>query len=901
MAIDREKTLVAAQKYVEKKKYDKAVIEYQKVIQEDPNDARTLLKIGDLQSKMEDYAGAVATYERVGRFYASQGHSLKAIAVYKQIREIIAKHLPQLEEKYAHVIPKLAELYHQLGLTSDALGALDEVATRLQRAGREPEAIEVFRKIVELDPINPLPHLRLAEALSRAKDSDGAVAEFAIAASELSKLGRRDDALKVMERLLQHRADPTQARAAAELYLSRNAPNDGLQALSKLQISFQANPRDLDTLSLLARAFNHIGQAAKAIEVQKEMARIARDSGRADLFHEIVDRLVKLVPNDDVVRQLAANPPSMSSAPPPLLSPRESTAPPPESAPEVSEDESSYEDVSEGEIDESGDPIELSRRHERPPSDAEVVVEPEVESPSRPAVAQDRVAQILSDAATFRRARLPTKAIATLRVALQDFPGTTALRVLLRDILLETGRRSEAAAEMVEIAGLQIEELDAEQAARTLEDVLAIEPHNERAAEMLRALGYELVEEPTQSVAAVEKAPPQDTIDEELYGDISLPEAHPLPEDSAPLPAYNLEEIDDPEVADDWRGQRGAGEAERGQASPSRYAASSSIDYERPGPASLGMAPDPSGGELADEIDDPFGDGPLPSFPLEAPTEAAGAGLPRNGAELESALEEADFFASRGLFEDARIILDEQLARLPNHPLLIERLEELDLQEAEAQAGSGTRPSPAAGSVEDRAFDIAESLGALDASERVVPVAGSGQPTEQVDVEEVFAKFKEGVAKQIGADDAQSHYDLGLAYKDMGLLDDATREFETAARDPRRACVCHSMIGMIELERGRINEAIQALLQGLQAPDRTREQDASLSYELGAAFEIKKMNKQALEYFQRAARLIPGFRDVVERMRHLQKVEPVQPARAVAVGADDEFDRAFADILGKGS
>lgn len=170
-----------------------------------------------------------------------------------------------------------------------------------------------------------------------------------------------------------------------------------------------------------------------------------------------------------------------------------------------------------------------------------------------------------------------------------------------------------------------------------------------------------------------------------------------------------------------------------------------------------------------------------------------------------------------------------------------------------------------------------------------------------MDVEEVFAKFKEGVAKQIGADDAQSHYDLGLAYKDMGLFDDATREFHTAARDPRRACVCHSMIGMIHLERGHINEAIEALLQGLQAPDRTREQEASLSYEVGAAYEIKKMNKQALEYFQRASRLIPGFRDVVDRMRHLQKVEPVQPARAVAVGADDEFDRAFADILGKGS
>ena len=56
MAIDREKVLATAQKFVEKKKYDKAVVEYQKIIQEDPNDARTLLKMGDLQSKMGEFA-----------------------------------------------------------------------------------------------------------------------------------------------------------------------------------------------------------------------------------------------------------------------------------------------------------------------------------------------------------------------------------------------------------------------------------------------------------------------------------------------------------------------------------------------------------------------------------------------------------------------------------------------------------------------------------------------------------------------------------------------------------------------------------------------------------------------------------------------------------------------------
>ena len=306
MAINRDKVLEAAQKYVEKKKYDKAVVEYQKLIDADPNDARTLLKIGDLQAKQGLHAEAISTYETVGKLYAHQGFALKAIAVYKQIREIIAKHVPQLEERYGHITPKLAELYQQLGLTSDALAALDEVATRLQRQQKDPEAIEVFRKIVELDPTNPLPHLRLAEALSRVKDTDGAVFEFKTAASQLAGIGRRDDALKVLERLLHHKPDSEQARICAELYLSRGQPQDGMQALSKLQICFQANPRDFDTLSLLARAFNAIGQGAKAIEVQKEMARVARDAGKQDLFREIVERLMRVAPQDDGVRKLAS-------------------------------------------------------------------------------------------------------------------------------------------------------------------------------------------------------------------------------------------------------------------------------------------------------------------------------------------------------------------------------------------------------------------------------------------------------------------------------------------------------------------------------------------------------------------------------------------------------------------
>ena len=1033
MAINRDKVLEAASKYVEKKKYDKAVVEYQKLIDADPNDARTLLKIGDLQAKQGLHAEAISTYETVGKLYAHQGFALKAIAVYKQIREIIAKHVPQLEERYGHITPKLAELYQQLGLTSDALAALDEVATRLQRQQKDPEAIEVFRKIVELDPTNPLPHLRLAEALSRVKDTDGAVFEFKTAASQLAGIGRRDDALKVLERLLHHKPDSEQARICAELYLSRGQPQDGMQALSKLQICFQANPRDFDTLSLLARAFNAIGQGAKAIEVQKEMARVARDAGKQDLFREIVERLMRVAPQDDGVRKLASQsgtgaalgasgpaygsaamqgappapgssaqqmnqmqsgsyqqqptqqnvppyqqaqqggygqpPPQMQTQqgygqPPPPMGrpntggfqpqgqphtlPRPATgaqfppSPPPSSRePEEADldevEELSYEEVDAEEVLDEAQPAEQAYEEAQPYEEQAAYTDPNadaygegdaygtaeadaynpdansagvaytqegyadagaVEEIEAPPDTTEQVHKALADANAFRRVRLYNKALDTLRAGLDIDPRSMDIHEVYRDILIESGQTDDAVQEMLVIAALYIDSLDGESAARALQDVLAFDPQNARAIEMLQELGYEIVDENEEVAAAAPEA--EAGYDGEVAG-----EHHDA------LPSYDLED------------------AEAGAAAAPQYADDRQV-Y-------VGRAPSQA---PSDDMGD--GNGELPSFPLDEPdadmppayadavhevgdddllsrgqsTERPGAPsaapapvhaqAPSIGAvssrELEDALDEAEFFCSRGLLDDARAILQEQLTKHPNNPLLRERIAELDAQDE--QRGSGARERPRddqATGTGDRAYDIAASLDALESLDYngIQPAEGHANTEQQVDVEEVFAKFKEGVAKQISVDDSDSHYNLGIAYKEMMLIDDAIREFEVAAQDPKRECVCRSMIGMIEIERGRLNEAIDAFLMGLNSPNKDPQQETVLCYEIGAAYEAKKMNKDALSYYQKAMRRDPNYRDVQERVRRLAKNEPKQQSRQAAVGADDEFDRAFDDLVSK--
>jgi tetratricopeptide (TPR) repeat protein len=897
VAVDRDKVLQAAQKLVEKKRYDKAIVEYQKLVADDPKDVRTLLKIGDLHLKLEQHVEAITTYERVGQFYSLQGFALKAIAVYKQIREIIHKHVPHMEDRFGHIVPRLAEIYTQLGLTSDALAAYDEVATRLQRAGRDRDAIDIFKKVVDLDPQNPLPYLRLAEAFIRVKDLDSAVARFSSAADILISMGRKDDSLKVVERLLQHRPDPRFARVAAEIYLERGQPSDAMAALTKLQISFKDNPKDLDTLALLARAFDKLSQPAKAIEVQKEAARIAKETNKLDVFNALVLALLTRAPNDEAVHALAAQRAALLIDAAPAVDPRASIDI--EMDEEVALDEDDLAAPSEA-------PFALRPSYGSIQVPPQLPTRPRVVVPPPPADPSVRARQLISESERYRAQKDYDAALAVLLGAIQEIPSFRELREKLCDLLIEAGDQAEAVRQMLGFARWLEQDGDVEGAARLLDEVLLLEPGQPEALAMLQELGYAVGPEAYVEGAGGFSPSATGTHPFALQGG-----GDPY-DPSAPLPSYDLEEISAVEAL-----------------------------AHRPGPSSS-YRPQAF---AAEDLDDPFGaDAPLPSFAIDDESVPFAQASPRDyprdsylpeqagspeifdsaqrvsmpaapfsrgsdpSVQLdEEALEEVEFFATNGMFDEARNLLDEQLQRLPNHPLLLERKREIesllgggngDLDNA---GGSGVVARSGAPG-EDRSFDIAASLDALDALDAGPQPRAA--PQEQISVESVFEQFKAGVAAQISESDAATHYDLGVAYKEMGLFNDAVSEFELASRDPARDCVCQSMIGMIHLQLGNVDAAIDAFIRGLHASVKTREQELALTYEIGDSYEQRRAPDQAIYYFQRVARLEPGYKDMrgapAERARRLSP--GVAKAQSqVASRSDlvlDDFDAALDDLLG---
>jgi tetratricopeptide (TPR) repeat protein len=244
-------------------------------------------------------------------------------------------------------------------------------------------------------------------------------------------------------------------------------------------------------------------------------------------------------------------------------------------------------------------------------------------------------------------------------------------------------------------------------------------------------------------------------------------------------------------------------------------------------------------------------------------------------------------------------LLQRQLQRHPNHPLILEKLEEFEQLGAELDqvlAGNKQRGGLAAGDDLDELESSFRALDALEirASRSKVPAAAP-----VADVDAVFAQFKAGVRSQVEETDSATHYDLGVAYKEMGLNADAMKEFDLAAKDPARACMCHAMVGLIHLEQNQLDLAIEAYLKGLSASQKTTEQELSLFYDLGIAHEMKGDYPTAVQYLREIARTDPGYRDVVARINALEHPEeaPAAPT-AKAAGADEDFDRAFDDIFG---
>lgn len=118
--------------------------------------------------------------------------------------------------------------------------------------------------------------------------------------------------------------------------------------------------------------------------------------------------------------------------------------------------------------------------------------------------------------------------------------------------------------------------------------------------------------------------------------------------------------------------------------------------------------------------------------------------------------------------------------------------------------------------------------------------------------------------------EAETHYHLGIAYKQMELLDYAISEFEAAASDPALRVDCFVMLGECFMQKGDYDRSIRFYEEALKDRGVSNGKRARVHVSLGEAYEAQGMLREALQSFEVGLRLDPSLQWVKERIEHLQ-------------------------------
>ncbi|MDP7039885.1 MAG: tetratricopeptide repeat protein [Myxococcota bacterium] len=287
----------SAQRNLQRGQIEKAIKDYTRIVEDDPNDIRTLLKIGDLHTRCGNFTEATSAYNKVASHYEDDGFHLKAVAVYKQVLKI--------DNSLREIHFKLASLYIELGLLSDACIQYEQLGLIYESDQDYDESIKCLEKILELDSANIPVRLKLAELMVQAMQVAHATAHFIKAAKKLKRQGRIEDANKVLERI--YDLDPENLNVAlesAEIYLELGETR---RALAKLQPCFDKNTKDIRTLNLMGQAFSTLKATRKAAMVYEALAHIHRDTGERAQYISTLEILLKLNPEHAQVKAVLEN------------------------------------------------------------------------------------------------------------------------------------------------------------------------------------------------------------------------------------------------------------------------------------------------------------------------------------------------------------------------------------------------------------------------------------------------------------------------------------------------------------------------------------------------------------------------------------------------------------------
>jgi tetratricopeptide (TPR) repeat protein len=216
LAFDRDGTLKKAEKLVRQGRLDLAIVEYVRVVEDNPGDWSTANTLGELYAKAGQAAQAIEQYARIGRHFAEDGFYPKAAALYKKILKL------KPNDEAAQI--ELADISAKQGLLADAKSYLNTIAARRKARGDSRGAAEMVVRLGAIDPSDFEARLAAARMLEQMGDDEQASRRFKELHDDLLEKGRTAEAVEMLKEFV--RLNPLESGARATLAKTALASGD---------------------------------------------------------------------------------------------------------------------------------------------------------------------------------------------------------------------------------------------------------------------------------------------------------------------------------------------------------------------------------------------------------------------------------------------------------------------------------------------------------------------------------------------------------------------------------------------------------------------------------------------------------------------------------------------------
>ena len=914
MAFNKNKTLESALKFLNQGKIAQAIGEYQQILRHDPKDQATLMTVGDLFARQADMAQAIEYFERLAQVYLHDGFNSKAIAIYKKIAKLAPSELAPLE--------RLADLYVQQGVLSEARPLFLQIAEAHLKANRAPRAVEILHRFLEVEPDNPRVQMRLAELYNVMGQKKEAAQTYLTYAQRLFENGEADEAAKMIERALAVEAGSTSALLLQAKIFAQTNKNDAAIAILErlpeadeggeitnllidLEISSQHVSKAADRarkqlargsahtalLEKVTDALLHAGKAAEALPLVCELRGPMVEAGEQDKFLKLLLSSVEKLPDETEPLEMLADFARHTSDPFQLNAALTKLADIYSSNGNYARAEEMLQELVERN---KGDErliarLEKLRTRDESPAEqapAQIVAEPSndifstrehfgeaslLESPETVAAPKDDealdeetqryIAQALTDVDLFSSYGLTQKATNLLENVLKRAPRHTPTLERLLDLYLgasDEQRTAELASQLEQIHSERGDTVNADrfkelrQRFRKAAGLSEDSPIKPPLATLVSSLSDTHAKtsgshDPTEAPAFDKAATPTGAAEFEIpllpmdADSVAPPTAPPQPTELTTTP-MSAQEVD---LSDEWEAMVQEVEEE----APSEKKESPAPTFELPSEA-ITDSTEPVRDVQATE-------------PLTAETKTD-----------DQSVEQTNVGTGAG----------ESIADSAEFELELAPEPEPEPRAEKSKTKSTTTEdflSDLAAEVEDMEMPLQNpEIAAIPATASPEQPAEAAAITAETlnELTEVFQEFRNELG-ELGEDgeDLETHYNLGIAYREMGLLDEAIGEFQKVAkavkegRPFRYAMNCSTLLAISFMDKGEPRIAALWYQEALELPGLEQETILALRYDLGVSLDMAGEADAALDNFRQVYAMNIDYRDVSDRIATLQK------------------------------